>query len=205
MKTSDFIHKRTFDNVFLMMQFCYKRYLTSDNSLLVYNDAAYDLMVVPNELRAFDTLELCNLLEISKEELLDNEKTILDNFNDLSVSMKQLRATLGSFLFTGDDVYKQVKVLSPGERSRVALAKLSLLGANFLILDEPTNHLDPQTQKIIAKTFSTFKGTMLVVSHNPEFVDSLGISRLLDLQTGEISYYDKNKVKHYEALNTQKN
>ena len=77
-----------------------------------------------------------------EHELLDNSKTILDNFNDLNVSQRSLRAVLGRFLFFGDDVNKKVSVLSPGERSRVALAKLSMQGANLLILDEPTNHLD---------------------------------------------------------------
>ena len=137
-----------------------------------------------------------------EHELLDNEKDILGNFEDLDISTKTLRNILGRFLFYGDDVYKKVSVLSPGERSRVALAKLSLTGANLLILDEPTNHLDPQTQAIIANTFKTFKGTMLVVSHNPEFVDNLGVERVLVLPSGKIDYYDRNLVEHYHNLNT---
>ena len=72
---------------------------------------------------------------------------------------------LGSFLFSGDDIFKKVEVLSPGERSRVALAKISLTGANTLLLDEPTNHLDPMTQLIISDTFKNYEGTMLVVCH----------------------------------------
>ena len=99
-----------------------------------------------------------------EHEILKNEKTILENFSDLNLSQRQVRSTLGRFLFYGDDVFKKVSILSPGERSRVALAKLSLQGANLLILDEPTNHLDPDTQRIIAETFKTFEGTMLVVS-----------------------------------------
>ena len=137
-----------------------------------------------------------------EHELLDTEKDILGNFEDLDISTKTLRNILGRFLFYGDDVYKKVSVLSPGERSRVALAKLSLTGANLLILDEPTNHLDPQTQAIIANTFKTFKGTMLVVSHNPEFVDNLGVERVLVLPSGKIDYYDRNLVEHYHNLNT---
>lgn len=138
-----------------------------------------------------------------EHELLDNEKDILENFHNSDISTKALRNVLGRFLFYGDDVYKKVSVLSPGERSRVALAKLSLEGANLLILDEPTNHLDPETQAIIADTFKTFKGTMLVVSHNPEFVDNLGIERTLILPDGKIDYYDRNIVEHYHDLNTK--
>lgn len=138
-----------------------------------------------------------------EHELLDNEKDILENFHNSDISTKVLRNVLGRFLFYGDDVYKKVSVLSPGERSRVALAKLSLEGANLLILDEPTNHLDPETQAIIADTFKTFKGTMLVVSHNPEFVDNLGIERTLILPDGKIDYYDRNIVEHYHDLNTK--
>ena len=138
-----------------------------------------------------------------EHELLDNDKIILENFSNSGLSTKELRTFLGSFLFHGDDVYKKVSVLSPGERSRIALAKLALTGANLLILDEPTNHLDPQTQKIIADTFRDYEGTMLVVSHNPEFVDNLGVERMLMLPSGEIKYYDKETVLYYQELNNQ--
>lgn len=138
-----------------------------------------------------------------EHELLEQDLTILENFNNMGLSNKVIRSALGRFLFVGDDVYKRVKVLSPGERSRVALAKLSLSGANFLILDEPTNHLDPETQEIIAETFKDYPGTMLVVSHNPEFVDNLGVERLLILPEGQIKYYDKDTILYYENLNTR--
>ena len=138
-----------------------------------------------------------------EHELLDNEKIILENFNGTGLSAKELRSFLGNFLFHGDDVYKKVSVLSPGERSRVALAKLALTGANLLILDEPTNHLDPQTQEMIAKTFKDYEGTMLVVSHNVDFVDNLGVERMLMLPSGEIRYYDKDTVLYYQELNNK--
>lgn len=138
-----------------------------------------------------------------EHELLDNEKIILENFEGSGLSTKELRSFLGNFLFHGDDVYKKVSVLSPGERSRVALAKLALTGANLLILDEPTNHLDPQTQEMIAKTFKDYEGTMLVVSHNVEFVDNLGVERMLMLPSGEIRYYDKDTVMYYQELNNK--
>ncbi len=133
-----------------------------------------------------------------EHELLDNSKTILENFSDIDIDTKKLRSVLGRFLFYDDDVFKSVGILSPGERSRVALAKLSVKGSNLLLLDEPTNHLDPETQKIIASTFKTFKGTMLVVSHNPEFVNNLGIERVLVLPQGKISYYDKNILDYFQ-------
>ena len=136
-----------------------------------------------------------------EHELLDSKKSIIDNFAEINISQAKLRSVLGRFLFYGDDVFKKVGVLSPGERSRVALAKLSLSGANFLILDEPTNHLDPKTQAIIAETFKEFPGTMLVVSHNLEFVDNLGIERTLVLPDGKISYYDRQVLEYYSELN----
>ena len=134
-------------------------------------------------------------------ELLDKEGTILDNLISMGYSQRQLRSILSKFLFYGNDVYKSVSVLSPGEKSRVALAKISLSGANMLLLDEPTNHLDPETQSLIAEVFKNYDGTMIVVSHNPEFVDNLGIERLLILPEGKISYYDRDIVEHYQTLN----
>ena len=138
-----------------------------------------------------------------EHESLDLEKSILDNFDSFDITPGSLRAHLGNFLFSGDDIYKKVKVLSPGERSRVALAKLSLMKANFLILDEPTNHLDPETQKIIADLFKDYEGTILLVSHNPSFVDRLNISRVLILPEGKIEYFSKEKVEYFNKLNSQ--
>lgn len=139
-----------------------------------------------------------------EHELLDKDKTILENFSNYGLSTKNLRSFLGNFLFTGDDVYKKISYLSPGERSRVALAHLALTGANLLILDEPTNHLDPETQKMIAKTLKDYEGTMLIVSHNTHFVDNLGVERMLFLPSGEIRYYDKDTVLYYQELYNQR-
>ena len=136
-------------------------------------------------------------------ELLDEEKSILDNFYEDDISPKKMRSILGRFLFSNDDVFKKVKILSPGEKARVALAKISIKKANLLLLDEPTNHLDPDTQKVIGEFFKTYKGTMIVVSHNPEFVDYLDISRTLTLPTGKIDYYDRKKVEYYYKLNNK--
>ena len=138
-----------------------------------------------------------------EHDLLNKEKTIKENFSDSGLTDYELRRFLGSFLFTNDDIFKKINIVSPGERSRVALAKIALSGANTLLLDEPTNHLDPMTQLIIADTFKDYEGTMLVVSHNLEFVDNLGIERMLLLPSGRIMYYDKNVVLHYELLNKE--
>ena len=135
-----------------------------------------------------------------EHEILDNSKTILENFANFGLTDYEIRRMLGSFLFSGDDIFKKVEVLSPGERSRVALAKISLTGANTLLLDEPTNHLDPMTQLIISETFKNYEGTMLVVSHNLDFVDNLNINRMLLLPSGRITYYDRDIVMHYEML-----
>jgi ATP-binding cassette subfamily F protein 3 len=136
-----------------------------------------------------------------EHELLDNNKTIMANFSGCGLSDRELRSFLGNFLFSGDSVFKKVEVLSPGERSRVALAKLAISGANLLILDEPTNHLDPETQEIIANAFRDYEGTMLVVSHNINFVDNLGVERMLMLPSGQIKYYDRDTVLYYQELN----
>ena len=148
--------------------------------------------------------EKTNIAYYAQEhEILDTNKTILENFNSFGLPEYELRKVLGSFLFSGNEINKRISVLSPGERSRVALAKISLSGANTLLLDEPTNHLDPMTQMIIADTFSDYEGTMLVVSHNLDFVDNLNINRMLLLPSGKITYYDRDIVMHYEMLNEE--
>lgn len=148
--------------------------------------------------------EKTNIAYYAQEhEILDSNKTILENFNSFGLPEYELRKILGSFLFSGNEINKKINVLSPGERSRVALAKISLSGANTLLLDEPTNHLDPMTQMIIADTFSDYEGTMLVVSHNLDFVDNLNINRMLLLPSGKITYYDRDIVMHYEMLNEE--
>ena len=136
-----------------------------------------------------------------EHETLNQNQNLLENLREFGLSEGKLRAHLGAFLFTGNDVYKKVSVLSPGERSRLALAKLTLTGANLLLLDEPTNHLDPETQSLIADFFKSYQGSVLLVSHNPTFVDKLGIERILLLPTGEVLYYDKKIVEFYENKN----
>lgn len=138
-----------------------------------------------------------------EQELLIPDKTILENVDSKEYSEKELRTVLGSFLFHGDDVFKKVKVLSPGEKARVSLCKIMLRRANLLLLDEPTNHLDPETQRLIAENFKNYDGTIIVVSHNPEFVDAIGVDRMLRLPNGKIVNYNIDTVKEYYLANTK--
>ena len=136
-------------------------------------------------------------------EFLDSNKTILENIDCKDYSEKELRTLLGSFLFFGDDVFKKIEVISPGEKARVALCKVLLAKANLLILDEPTNHLDPETQQTIAENFKNYDGTIIMVSHNPSFTSNIGINRMLILPSGKITNYSDEKLEYYYKLNTK--
>lgn len=135
-------------------------------------------------------------------ELLDMNKTVLQNVDNKDYSERELRTILGSFLFYDDDVFKKVSVISPGEKARVALCKILLQKANLLVLDEPTNHLDPETQEIIGDNFKNYEGTIVVVSHNPSFVNQIGINRMLILPSGKITNYSSEKLEYYYKQNT---
>lgn len=111
-------------------------------------------------------------------ELLDPRRTIFDNVRTYDFTDTDLRGILNNFLFAGD-IYKKVEILSPGEKARVALCKTLLERANLLILDESTNHFDPETQKIIGENLRNYPGTIIMVSHNPAFVEQIGITRML--------------------------
>jgi ATP-binding cassette subfamily F protein 3 len=100
----------------------------------------------------------------------------------------ELRTILGSFLFTGDDVFKKIKVLSGGEKSRVALAKALTADANFLVLDEPTNHLDIASVNILIQALQQFEGTFIVVSHDRYFLDNIA---------NKIWFIEDQQIKQY--------
>ena len=135
-------------------------------------------------------------------EQIDLDRTVLQNVETDGYTEWQLRSVLGNFLFYEEDVNKKVAVLSPGEKARIALCKVLLQKANLLILDEPTNHLDPETQTIIGGNFNLFEGTIIVVSHNPSFVEQIGISRMLILPSGRIENYSRELLEYYYELNT---
>ena len=143
-------------------------------------------------------------------EILDERETIMDNVKSYDFTDTEMRSILANFLFHGDDVNKKVSVLSPGEKARVALCKILTKRANVIILDEPTNHFDPETQKIIGENFKDYSGTLIVVSHNPSFVEQIGITRMLILPNHEndkvplalIKNYSRDLLEYYYYLNS---
>jgi len=121
----------------------------------------------------------------------------------------KLRTILGCFLFVGDDVFKKVGVLSGGEKSRVALAKMLLNSGNFLIFDEPTNHLDMQSKNILQQALQQYEGTLMIVSHDRDFLDPI-VNKTLEVQPGyiktwlgNVSYYLDKKCEEREAQEEQ--
>ncbi len=125
-----------------------------------------------------------------EHHVLHMDKTLFEEISDdyPTLTNTEIRNTLAAFLFTGDDVFKQIKSLSGGERGRVSLAKLMLSEANFLILDEPTNHLDIMSKEILEDALNAYTGTVLYVSHDRYFVNRTA-SRILDLRDGALTGY----------------
>jgi ATP-binding cassette subfamily F protein 3 len=120
---------------------------------------------------------------------LGMERSILDEIRQVTtLSEEGARSYLGRFLFSGDDVFKPIGALSGGERSRVALAKLTLKGSNLLILDEPTNHLDLPSRQFLEEVLSEFGGTLLFVSHDRYFIDSLA-TKVWAIEDGVLQAY----------------
>ncbi len=111
-------------------------------------------------------------------------------------SMPHARNLLGCFLFRGDDVFKKIGVLSGGERSRVALVCMLLRPANFLILDEPTNHLDMQSQDVLQRALIDYPGSVMIVSHNRNFLDAL-VSKTLEFRPGEPPVLYAGNITYY--------
>ena len=125
-------------------------------------------------------------------DYLDKEKTILDEILEShDLPLEKARGFLGRFLFSGDDVFKPIGDLSGGERSRVALAKLTLEGANFLLLDEPTTHLDIASQEILEEVLTDFNGTILLVSHDRYLINALA-TQVWAIKGGALRVYDGN-------------
>ena len=145
-----------------------------------------------------------------EHHVLHDDKTIFEEISDdyPSLNNTQIRNTLAAFQFTGDDVFKEIRSLSGGEKGRVSLAKLMLSEANFLILDEPTNHLDITSKEILEEALNSYSGTVLYVSHDRYFINQTA-SRILELvnQTfvnyiGNYDYYLEKKEELTRAYST---
>ena len=128
-----------------------------------------------------------------EHHVLTMENTLFEEISDAYPDMTntEIRNVLAAFLFTGDDVFKQIKDLSGGERGRVSLAKLMLSNANFLILDEPTNHLDITSKEILENAINSYDGTILYVSHDRYFINKTA-SRIIELTNNKIVNYIGN-------------
>ncbi len=126
----------------------------------------------------------------NQADYLDGEKTILDTMIDSANegNRSKVRDILGSFLFRGDDVEKYVKVLSGGERNRLALAKMLLQPFNVLIMDEPTNHLDIKSKNVLKQALQNFEGTLILVSHDRDFLQGL-TNKVYEFKSGGIKEY----------------
>lgn len=126
----------------------------------------------------------------NQAEYLDGKKTVLDTMIDAAneTNRSKVRDILGSFLFRGDEVEKYVKVLSGGERNRLALAKMLLQPFNVLVMDEPTNHLDIKSKNVLKKALQNFEGTLILVSHDRDFLQGL-TDRVYEFKDGNIKEY----------------
>jgi ATP-binding cassette, subfamily F, member 3 len=124
---------------------------------------------------------------------LDQNARILDDLGKVSPSSREtdLRNLLGCFLFSGDDVFKRIGVLSGGERNRYALLRMLLHPANFLLLDEPTNHLDMRAKDVLLEALSKYTGTVVFVSHDRYFIDKLA-TRVFEIGSGHVEVYPGN-------------
>jgi ATP-binding cassette subfamily F protein 3 len=126
---------------------------------------------------------------------LDESLTIFETIDQIAVGeiRTKIKDLLGAFMFKGDDINKKVKVLSGGEKTRLAMIKLLLEPVNLLILDEPTNHLDMRTKDIIKDALKAFDGTLIVVSHDRDFLDGL-VNKVFE-------FGNKRVREHFEDIN----
>ncbi|MCS7052266.1 MAG: ABC-F family ATP-binding cassette domain-containing protein [Ignavibacterium sp.] len=135
---------------------------------------------------------------------LDPELDIIDSVSGINEekTLGELRTLLGSFLFSGDDVFKKVGVLSGGEKSRVALCKILLTKANLIVLDEPTNHLDIDSKLILQKALIDFSGTLVIVSHDVDFLRPIA-NKIVDVRNKNIKIYFGNIDYYLEKHQSQ--
>ncbi len=124
-------------------------------------------------------------------EDLDENKTVFDEIYDAypTLTVTEIRNALAAFLFTGEDVFKPIEILSGGEKARVSMLKLMLSGANFLLLDEPTNHLDIESREALERALADYEGTIFAVSHDRYFINALADS-IVYMHEGGLTRYD---------------
>ena len=170
--------------------------------------------MIVGELEGSGIIKLGHNVEIgyfaqNQAEYLDGTKTVLDTMIDSANerNRSKVRDILGSFLFKGDDVDKYVRVLSGGERNRLALAKMLLQPLNVLVMDEPTNHLDIKSKNVLKQALKNFDGTLVVVSHDRDFLQGL-TNKVYEFKDqkikehlGDIDYYlNQRKVDDFRAI-----
>ena len=145
----------------------------------------------------------------NQDDLMDGEFTVFDTLDRVAVGdiRTRLRDILGAFLFRGEDIEKKVKVLSGGERSRLAMARLMLEPYNLLILDEPTNHMDMRSKDILKRAIQKYDGTVIIVSHDRDFLDGI-VDRIYEFRDGGVKEYlggiyyflEKRKVESLQEI-----
>ena len=145
----------------------------------------------------------------NQEDILDPSLTVYETLERIATGemRSRLRDLLGAFLFKGDDIDKKVSVLSGGERARLGMAKLMLLPCNVLVLDEPTNHMDIVSKDILKQALKKFDGTLVVVSHDRDFLDSL-VDKLYEFRDGKVKehlggvteFLEKRKLENLQQL-----
>jgi ATP-binding cassette subfamily F protein 3 len=167
--------------------------------------------IIIGELDYYGNLKLGHNLKIgyfaqNQELLLDTEKTVFETLDDIAEGevRKNVRNLLGSFLFSGEDIDKKVKVLSGGEKTRLALSKLLLEPYNLLVLDEPTNHLDIKSKEVLKYALKNYDGTLIVVSHDRDFLNGL-VDKIYEFKDKNIkqfigNIYDFLEMKNLESL-----
>ena len=126
----------------------------------------------------------------NQDDLMDGEFTVFDTLDRVAIGdiRTRLRDILGAFLFRGEDIDKKVKVLSGGERSRLAMARLMLEPYNLLVLDEPTNHMDMRSKDILKRAIQKYDGTVIVVSHDRDFLDGM-VEKIYEFRDGGVKEY----------------
>ena len=170
--------------------------------------------MIVGELKGTGTIKLGHNVQIgyfaqNQAEYLDGTKTVLDTMIDSAneKNRSKVRDILGSFLFQGEEVDKFVRVLSGGERNRLALAKMLLQPLNVLVMDEPTNHLDIKSKNVLKQALKNFDGTLVVVSHDRDFLQGL-TNKVYEFKDqkikehlGDIDYYlNQRKVEDFRAI-----